>query len=566
MKKMKKIYFLLLNLFTLLTFAQGSIDFDTDLNWSSATSITSYGSHTYTDGVFSATGINILRNTVSATDGFPGANGIYSVRLKNDATSEFTITVASGGVGTFSFNARRWDGSPDTNFAVETSSDNGTTWVASSIINATVTTDSDWKLVSGVINSTNTNIQVRIKSNGTTERIMIDDFSWTSPSSNPSLIITSPSDNTLYAPSTTSAAVNLSISNFVVGNPGTGVDGHIHYTVNGNAQPMKYDTDPISLTGLTTGTYAVIVTLVDDNHTPIVPSVDATINFEIAAINVVANLAALRTDVTANGAGKYYEISSNPVITFARSATYRNQKYIQDATAGVLIDDVTGTISTVMVEGDAISGLKGQAILYNGLLELIPLENATVATSGNTITAEIVTAADINANVDAYESELVQINGTSFSAADGMVVFAVNTNYDLTDGTTIAFRSQFAEADYIGQVIPSAASSKLVLVGRFNTTPQVVARSLNDIALANNTFEKINGLSMYPNPISGNILSITSDLNASMSVSIFNILGREVVNATLVNNAVFIGNLNAGVYIVKITENGKTAALKLVVR
>jgi hypothetical protein len=45
----------------------------------------------------------------------------------------------------------------------------------------------------------------------------------------------------VYSPITTSANVALSISNFVVGNPGTGIDGHIHYTVNGVMQPMKYD-------------------------------------------------------------------------------------------------------------------------------------------------------------------------------------------------------------------------------------------------------------------------------------------------------------------------------------
>lgn len=76
----------------------------------------------------------------------------------------------------------------------------------------------------------------------------------------------------------------------------------------------------------------------------------------------------------------------------------------------------------------------------------------------------------------------------------------------------------------------------------------------------------INGLAMYPNPVSGTVLNITSDLNSDMNVAIFDMLGKEVVNANVVNNTVTIGELNAGIYIVKITEDGKTATRKLVVK
>ena len=47
-------------------------------------------------------------------------------------------------------------------------------------------------------------------------------------STSPSLAIASPVNNTIYSPVTTSANISLSISNFVVGNPGSGIDGHIH--------------------------------------------------------------------------------------------------------------------------------------------------------------------------------------------------------------------------------------------------------------------------------------------------------------------------------------------------
>lgn len=383
-------------------------------------------------------------------------------------------------------------------------------------------------------------------------------------SSSPTLAISSPANNAVFSPITTSVNVTLSISNFNVAN-GTG-DGHIHYTVNGGSVVMKYDTTPIALTSLTPGAYTVYVELVDNSHQPIVPAVNATVNFTIASYTPVANLAALRADVITNGAGKYYQVSSNPIITFARPLANRNQKYIQDASAGILIDDVPGTISTPMVAGDAISGLKGQASLFNGVLQLLPTENATIASSGNTVTPQVVTAADIIANVETYESELVQINNATFTTADGTIAFAASTNYTMNDGIDIAFRTLFSEVDYIGQVVPQGAANRVVLVAEFNGTPQVAARSLADVTLSSSSFNAIDGLTMYPNPLKGNTLYFNSTANADMSVQIYDVLGKEVLKSNVMNNAVNVSSLNAGVYMVKITEEGKTATRKLVIQ
>lgn len=74
----------------------------------------------------------------------------------------------------------------------------------------------------------------------------------------------------------------------------------------------------------------------------------------------------------------------------------------------------------------------------------------------------------------------------------------------------------------------------------------------------------INGLTIYPNPVSGNILNITSNSNSVKAVAIFDVLGKQVINTTTVNNTVDVTNLTAGIYMVKITEEGKTATRKLV--
>ena len=87
-----------------------------------------------------------------------------------------------------------------------------------------------------------------------------------------------------------------------------------------------------------------------------------------------------------------------------------------------------------------------------------------------------------------------------------------------------------------------------------------------NFTLSSSSFDNINGLTMYPNPLSGNTLYLTSSANAAMSVQIFDLLGKEVLKATVVNNTVNVAKLTAGVYVVKITEDGKTATRKLVIK
>ncbi|PKP15524.1 MAG: hypothetical protein CVU07_09840, partial [Bacteroidetes bacterium HGW-Bacteroidetes-23] len=75
----------------------------------------------------------------------------------------------------------------------------------------------------------------------------------------------------------------------------------------------------------------------------------------------------------------------------------------------------------------------------------------------------------------------------------------------------------------------------------------------------------IEGLKVYPNPVTNGTLYISTQANAERTIQIYDILGKQVVNKVTSNEAINVSNLNAGVYIVKITEEGKTASRKLVI-
>lgn len=83
---------------------------------------------------------------------------------------------------------------------------------------------------------------------------------------------------------------------------------------------------------------------------------------------------------------------------------------------------------------------------------------------------------------------------------------------------------------------------------------------------SNESNDIIDSLTIYPNPVTNGVLNINTTANDAKNVVVYDVLGKQVVNTTISGSTVNVANLKNGVYIVKITENGKTATRKLVIR
>ncbi|MDX6745237.1 T9SS type A sorting domain-containing protein [Polaribacter sp. PL03] len=78
----------------------------------------------------------------------------------------------------------------------------------------------------------------------------------------------------------------------------------------------------------------------------------------------------------------------------------------------------------------------------------------------------------------------------------------------------------------------------------------------------------IEGFATYPNPITNNEFTVSSLSNAAKSITIFNLLGKKVLskNFSGTKSTIDVSTINAGIYILKVTEEGKTSTKKLVIR
>ena len=294
----------------------------------------------------------------------------------------------------------------------------------------------------------------------------------------PTLTIDYPLDGAVYS---SVGYASLTINNFLVMDAGED-DGYIQYSIDEEGTNTVY-TSEFDFVSLEEGEHTLKVWLVDPQGEPLDPAVEATSTFTVSAFTQVLTIAELRQGTI----GQNYELTGEAILTYIRD--YRGQKYMQDNTAGILIDDNSGVITTAYNTYDGVSGIKGALSEYGGVLQFIPTEDPGMASStGNIITAEVISLDDLVNNPDDYESELVTIEGLSFTDADGVATFGTSTNYTITDGTTSSiFRTSFFEADYIGDIVPTGTATITALAGEYNGTAQIYATQASDIVVeANN--------------------------------------------------------------------------------
>ncbi|MCK0179640.1 T9SS type A sorting domain-containing protein [Flavobacteriaceae bacterium S0862] len=76
---------------------------------------------------------------------------------------------------------------------------------------------------------------------------------------------------------------------------------------------------------------------------------------------------------------------------------------------------------------------------------------------------------------------------------------------------------------------------------------------------------QIDGFDLYPNPSSEAFVNISSDKHSPMKVSVFDILGKQVIQRTITNNRINISNLNTGVYILRAEQDNAFTTRKLII-
>ena len=320
--------------------------------------------------------------------------------------------------------------------------------------------------------------------------------------------------------------------------------------------PSSVSEGEIIITGVNEGTdfsYSLTSENCDISNTINSPSCEPG-----STVNTIAEL-------RAGTIGNDYTLNGEAIVTFVQS--FRNQKFIEDPTAAILIDDSNGIITSTLVAGDGITGLTGTLDEFGGMMQFRPTMNISASSSGNTIAAQSVLASDLNANPNNYESEFVRIYEFALIDTTENPTWVVGTEYQmLTQSGSYTFRTTFYDADYIGADVPTSNTTVVagIITERNDGDYYITSRSLSDFSnTLNANTNTLQGFVMTPNPATS-FIQVKAASNSPISLQIFDVLGKQVMgseNANLVN----IESLTTGLYIVKAVQNGETLTTKLIV-
>ncbi|HEX9825783.1 MAG TPA: lamin tail domain-containing protein [Flavobacteriaceae bacterium] len=348
----------------------------------------------------------------------------------------------------------------------------------------------------------------------------------------PVLIITSPSEGTNFAAGTTSVDIVIDVQNFNVAN-GTG-DGHIHWTLNGGGTNMKFDTSNISIPVSDGANYTVYMELVDNSHAPIVPAVNATVNFSV--LNPCSSNVG---DIIIN------EIMQNPSAVLDSDGEW----FEVYNTTGSPIDINGWTISDSGSNSHTISSslivpANGYAVLGN---------NSDSGTNGGVTVNYQYTSFTLANGAD---SVILTCSGNIIDqvAYDGGTIWPDPNGASMALSTTAMNSTDNDNGANWGTATTDIGS------GDFGTPGAV-----NDFTLSVDNFaESI--FKIYPNPTSLGYINISSKSQTAMKVGVYDILGKQVINKSVDNNRLDVSTLTSGIYIMKISQDNATTTKKLVIK
>ena len=199
-------------------------------------------------------------------------------------------------------------------------------------------------------------------------------------------------------------------------------------------------------------------------------------------------------------------------------------------------------------------------ISFNGWAQSITFTSATLTTAviGSTITVNYKytnpTAGNIYCAINLQESNwdfVSEVVGAALSPAPAGTDVVGSFNFTIPSGTTPTANLTGGRNYKIYINLNNAGWT--YLTGDFPPT------EINLTApLGIDKKNVVNGLAVYPNPVSDILKIANADNLANASFSIVDILGKTVIQSkALNNNAIDVSNLSSGVYVLSVSsENG----------
>ncbi|MDB4292101.1 T9SS type A sorting domain-containing protein [Maribacter sp.] len=76
----------------------------------------------------------------------------------------------------------------------------------------------------------------------------------------------------------------------------------------------------------------------------------------------------------------------------------------------------------------------------------------------------------------------------------------------------------------------------------------------------------IDGFKLYPNPVTEGKVYISTTANAPKNILIFDVMGTQVLQTTILGAELNLSDLDTGIYVLRVFEKDKVATRKLIIK
>lgn len=280
-------------------------------------------------------------------------------------------------------------------------------------------------------------------------------------------------------------------------------------------------------------------------------------------------------DVYVNGTLKTSVTGVTTTITgLAAETTYTFYLIARDA-------DRNASVASASVTGTTKAPAAGTTTCASEDFQTIPANATSYATQTWTNSGITWTATDARTDQTLNSRAITIRNGslTSSSVANGIKDLTVTTQLIFT-GTAGTFKLNVNGTE-VG-TIPYSATSTTTTISGINVTGNVVISitgnsstsnrvRFDDLSWSCNTILAVDELekesfAIYPNPSNGTVKINFENANDKHDVTIFSVSGQKVFEKEFNNTAAAaVNNLQKGIYLVKVTKEGKSTTKKLIV-
>lgn len=287
------------------------------------------------------------------------------------------------------------------------------------------------------------------------------------------------------------------------------------------------------------------------------------------------NVGVTNYDVYVNGALKTSVTSLTTTITgLAAETTYTFYLIARDA-------DRNSSVASASVNGTTKAPAAGTTTCASENFENMPANATSYAVRTWTNGGITWTATDARTDQPLNNRAIIIRNGslTSSTVANGIKDLTVTTKLIYT-GTSGTFKLNVNGTE-VG-TIPYSATATTTTISGINVTGDVVISItgnstatnrvlIDDLSWSCNTVLAVDELekesfAIYPNPSNGTVKINFENANDKHDVAIFSVLGQKVFEKEYNNTAAAaVNNLQKGIYLVKVTKEGKSTTKKLIV-